>query len=623
MKKRLLSGLLAVVLVLGLAPGALAAAPSEAEAAQALAALDIMVGDENGELHLDRTVTRAEFTKMAVAASTSRDSVGDTVAVKPYPDVPQDYWAAPYIKAAVDLGLVQGDLHGDFQPGRSITLAEGVTIVLRLLGYQDDSFTGVWPSGQMAQYRAIGLDEGVTAGQDSPMTRRDAMYLFYNLMVAKTTSGTYYLNTLEPALNLVNAAGELDQVALINSAMEGPMVADAGWQNELPFDASSAKVYRDGKSATAAAVQVQDVVYWSDSMDTVWAYSDKVTGTYEAVSPSASAPSSVTVAGKSYAIETTSAAYDLSDLGQWQVGDNVTLLLGRNGGVAAVADAQAAENLVYGVVTAVEKSTSFDDGDNGTYNARTVTIFGTDGGSYRYQTTNKELEVGDLVRVNNDKGQLQVKRLTKTTLTGHMSSDGKTLGKYDIASNVQIIDTYEGCTPIKVYPDRLAGMDFTGDMIRFYALNAQGEISHLILKDATGDLHQYGVITSVNEVSMGMMTQSSYGYDVGGQSLVFGSDSGIYNLKVGPCQVKMDGPQSVERLYNLTKVDLDGISGNTAVAKGDEKYTLSDTVAVYVRENGEYQLSSLSRISGGDYRLTGWYDKEQKDGGRIRVIVAE
>ena len=175
MKQRLLAGLLAVVLVLGLAPAALAAAPAEEEAAQVLAALDIMVGDESGNLNLGATVTRAEFTKLAVAASTSRDAVGDTVSVKPYPDVPQSHWAAPYIKAAVDLGLVQGDLHGNFNPGRSITLAEGVTIVLRLLGYQDSDFTGVWPSGQMAQYRALKLNEGVTAGQDSAMTRRDAL----------------------------------------------------------------------------------------------------------------------------------------------------------------------------------------------------------------------------------------------------------------------------------------------------------------------------------------------------------------------------------------------------------------------------------------------------------------
>ena len=625
MKQRLLSGLLCAVLVLGLLPGlapaAQAAAPAEEDAAQVLAALDIMVGDASGSLNLDASVTRAEFTKMAVAASTSRDAVGDTVAVKPYPDVPQTHWAAPYIKAAVDLGLVQGDLHGNFNPGRTITLAEGVTIVLRLLGYEDADFTGVWPSGQMAQYRALDLDEGVTAGQDSAMKRRDALYLFYNLMITKNKEGTYYLNVLEPTLNLVNTAGELDRVALINSAMEGPVVASSGWQSQVGFNTATATVYRNGGESTLSAVQNQDVVYWSESMHTIWAYSNKVTGIYESAAPSASNPTSVTVAGKSYDIETTEAAYQLSDLGGYQVGDSVTLLLGRNGGVAAVGEASLAQDLVYGVVLSVE-NTTYEDSDGNSYNTRTATIFGTDGNTYRYPVESRSLEAGALVRVTNSEDGVEIRGLSSTKLTGRVSSDGKTLGRYTLASDVQIIDTYETCTPIQVYPSRLAGANLTGSTIRFYALNAQGEISHMILEDATGDLHQYGIITGVSEVSAGLVTNSAYTYDVGGVKQVFTSDTTIYNLKSDPCQVKMESDTSVERLYNLTEVEVDNINGNTIVDAQNHSYTLSDNVAVYVYENNEYQLTSLERVSGGDYRLTAWYDKPENEGGRIRVILA-
>ena len=625
MKQRLLSGLLCAVLVLGLLPGlapaAQAAAPAEEDAAQVLAALDIMVGDASGSLNLDASVTRAEFTKMAVAASTSRDAVGDTVAVKPYPDVPQTHWAAPYIKAAVDLGLVQGDLHGNFNPSRTITLAEGVTIVLRLLGYEDADFTGVWPSGQMAQYRALDLDEGVTAGQDSAMKRRDALYLFYNLMITKNKEGTYYLNVLEPTLNLVNTAGELDRVALINSAMEGPVVASSGWQSQVGFDTASATVYRNGGESTLSAVQNQDVVYWSESMHTIWAYSNKVTGIYESAAPSASNPTSVTVAGKSYDIETTEAAYQLSDLGGYQVGDSVTLLLGRNGGVAAVGEASLAQDLVYGVVLSVE-NTTYEDSDGNSYNTRTATIFGTDGNTYRYPVESRSLEAGALVRVTNSEDGVEIRGLSSTKLTGRVSSDGKTLGRYTLASDVQIIDTYETCTPIQVYPSRLAGANLTGSTIRFYALNAQGEISHMILEDATGDLHQYGIITGVSEVSAGLVTNSAYTYDVGGVKQVFTSDTTIYNLKSDPCQVKMESDTTVERLYNLTEVEVDSINGNTIVDAQNHSYTLSDSVAVYVYENNEYQLTSLERVSGGDYRLTAWYDKPENEGGRIRVILA-
>lgn len=629
MKRRLLSGLMALILALALAPMALAAPAGESEAAQALAALDIMVGDENGELALDRTVTRAEFTKLAIAASTSRDTVGDTAAVKPYPDVPREHWAAPYIKAAVDLGLVQGDLFGNFNPDREITLAEGVTIVLRLLGYADSDFSGVWPAGQMAQYRALDLDEGVSCTQNQSMTRRDAMYLFYNLLLTKNKGGVYYLNVLEPTLNLVNAAGELDRVALINSAMEGPVVAAAGWRAELPFAADTATCYRNGKLTTLDGILDQDVVYWSKSMRTVWAYSDKVTGTLEAVSPSASAPTSVTVAGRTYAIETTSAAYELSDLGSCQVGDQVTLLLGRNGGVAALGQVGSDSTLLYGVVTKVEEL-PYDDGSSGSYIARTVTVAATDGGSYRYQCSDKNLEEGDLVRVMTGASDVEVKRLSAARLTGKLNAAAAKLGSYTLAEDVEIIDTYECCTPVRIYPDRLAGVEFSGDMVRYYALNADGEISHLILNDVTGDLHQYGVITDVQEINVtlptgGFQLSSAYTYDLGGQELVFGSSTAVYNLQTGPCQIKMDGDASVERLYNLTQVKLDGASqpGNYALGTDGRKYALSEHLVVYVYENGTYRLSNLDRALEGEYTLTGWYDKSESSGGRIRVIVAK
>ena len=299
----------------------------------------------------------------------------------------------------------------------------------------------------------------------------------------------------------------------------------------------------------------------------------------------------------------------------------MTLLLGRNGGVAAVGEASLAQDLVYGVVLSVE-NTTYEDSDGNSYNTRTATIFGTDGNTYRYPVESRSLEAGALVRVTNSEDGVEIRGLSSTKLTGRVSSDGKTLGRYTLASDVQIIDTYETCTPIQVYPSRLAGANLTGSTIRFYALNAQGEISHMILEDATGDLHQYGIITGVSEVSAGLVTNSAYTYDVGGVKQVFTSDTTIYNLKSDPCQVKMESDTTVERLYNLTEVEVDSINGNTIVDAQNHSYTLSDSVAVYVYENNEYQLTSLERVSGGDYRLTAWYDKPENEGGRIRVILA-
>lgn len=65
------------------------------------------------------------------------------------------------------------------------------------------------------------------------------------------------------------------------------------------------------------------------------------------------------------------------------------------------------------------------------------------------------------------------------------------LGSYPFADGVEILDTYEG-TGVRIYPERLAGLNVTTDMVRYYTLNGAGEITKLILKDATGDMHSYG-----------------------------------------------------------------------------------------------------------------------------------
>lgn len=621
MKKRILSALAAAALAVGLLPAALAAAPDRQEAAEVLAALDIMVGDQNGNLNLSSTVTRAEFTRMVISASPFRDSAGDAASVSPYPDVPKSHWAAPYIQAAVGAGYVSGYLDGTFRPGSSITLAEGVTMVLKLLGYENSDFTGAYPAGQMAAYRNLNLDEGISASANSPLTRGDVLCLFYNLMTTKNKSGVYYLNVLEAGKNLVSADGVIDRVALVNDAMEGPVVADAvNWQSKIPFDLANATVYRDGKASSLAALQSLDVVYWSKPMNTLWAYTKQVTGTLEAVAPNTSSPASVTVAGQVYALESNEAAFAFSNLGQFRTGDNVTLLMGRTGNVAAVRGTgeSGVITATYGIVTAVADS-PYTDNQGNSYNRHTITVMTTSGAVNSYPTTSN-YRAGDLVRITTENGELQIKRPTTTKLSGVVSRDGKRLGNKSFAANVEILDTYED-TAVRVYPERLAGLEITERMVRFCSTNAQGEIERLILREATGDTHTYGILTSVNEVNVGMMVSSSYVVNVAGQEVPIVNPNGVYNLKQGPCVIK-GSLSAPDRITNLDSVRLDAILGYTALTDRNQTLDISERVAVFEVRDDTYYYSSLARVSGGGYTLTGYYDKAQDQGGRIRVILA-
>jgi len=633
MKKRILPILLSLVLTISLIPSALAAPTAGVEEmAQVLSALDIMTGNEHGDMMLDRSVTRSEFTKLVIAASPLGDNVGASTTVSPYPDVPYTHWAAPYVEAAVAAGYVNGYLDGTFHPDEQITLAMGVTMAVRLLGYADSDFSGAWPSGQMTLYHNLDLDEGISIGQNTPMTRKDAMYLFYNLLTAKNRSGQYHLNVLEPTLGLVDATGTIDRVRLINSAMKGPVVVGSGWQSRVGFDVNTATVYRAGNPSTLSALQSGDVVYWSVSMRTLWAYTNKVTGLYQAVSPAASSPSAVTVAGKTYAIETTEAAYALSNLGPYKTGDTVTLLLGRDGGVAAVAEGSAVTGTLYGVVQAVSDN-SYTDAAGHDYTAKTVTLFATDGNTYSYPVEAKSsLKAGNLVQVTAAGGEAKVERLNQSSVSGKVNAAATKIGNTPLAQDVEILDSNSDGAAVKLYPSRLAGMTLESGDVRYCRKNAAGEIDALILSDATGDLYAYGVVTSAKNmdqaildpatgVQVGSVLAGAYQYDVGGQTYFHQVSDGVLNLSTGP--VKIEGPlTSPTKFVKLTSVKLSALDSASAVTQDNVTWPVWTSAAVYELENGDYRLSSLERVRSG-YSLTGWYDASVADGGCIRVIVAK
>ena len=608
--KRFFSALLAACLTLALLlpVSAAEAATSLEDAVQAVTALGIATGE-----NLSQKVTRAEFTAMAVKATPGGDGVGQAAA-SPYPDVPRSHWASGYVEAAVSRGLVTAYSDGTFRPDGEMKLAEGAEMVLALLGYSRSDFSGAYPTGQLSMYRSLKLDRGVSAsGAAAPLTRQDAVYLFYNLLSARTKEGAPYIQQLGHSLD---ASGRPDLVSLINGEMEGPVVAQRGWQSQLPF--TPGKVYRNGSLVAASAVQDHDVIYWNSSMSTVWAYAKKATGAIQAIAPDRASPTSVTVAGRTYEIESSAAAYALSDLGEYHLGNTVTLLLGRSGGVAAVADASASAGERVGVVLETS-NTTYPDGDGGTYTAQTVTLLATDGQTYQYQAKGGHREGGVVRAVVAQGGEVALRGLTSATLTGKVSADGAKLGKYAFAQNVEILDVGDKRGAV-LYPKRLAGLNLDSGKVRWYALNTQGEIETLILNNVTGDVYSYGIITHFEEQGEGLSRYCSYQYDVGGVSYSF-SGGTKFLATGGPVQIVGD-PASPERLYPLTAAKDGQLTGNQYAA-GSQRFTLSDSVVVYELRGGRYYLSSLARAEEAGKNLTAWYDKAGSEGGRIRVIVVK
>ena len=80
-------------------------------------------------------------------------------------------------------------------------------------------------------------------------------------------------------------------------------------------------------------------------------------------------------------------------------------------------------------------------------------------------------------------------------------------------------------------------------------------------------------------------------------------------------------------MTNLTETALTSADGGKAVASNGQKFNISSGVQVYIKstQSGtttQYYVASLDKINSGSYSLTGWYDKAESVGGRMRIIIA-
>lgn len=174
----------------------------------------------------------------------------------------------------------------------------------------------------------------------------------------------------------------------------------------------------------------------------------------------------------------------------------------------------------------------------------------------------------------------------------------------------------------RVFASRLAGINLTQDMVSYYTMNGSGEIDRLILNDVTGDNYSYGLLTRMDVLPSGGLTNYyTYVYDVGGTTYTLPNITTGFPVSTGGVMIKGD-LTNPDKIYNLTKVTATSISGNQLIAS-NRSYTMADNVVVYEYRNGSYYLSSAQRVQEKGLSLTGWYDKAESNGGRIRIVVAK
>ena len=488
MKKRILAFLLAV----SIAVSALVLPVSAASINNTALQTAITLGAVPTGQELSANITRGAFAKMLVSFSTYRESVGAQGTVGTlYRDVPGSSQWAPYIRIAVQQGWMNGYTDGSFRPDNTVTLEEACAAVLKLLSYKTTDLTGSFPQAQLNKAQQIGLRDQLTCTQGQAMTYEQSTLLLYNALRANTASGSAYGSSL----GFTVSNGQVDTSSVLLKSRKGPFVAEEGTQ--LPFTPVS--VYRNDKASASAELNKYDVYYYSESLQTVWIYTRRAAGRITAVSPSASAPTALTVAGSNYTLGSSAVASKISSLNGGGVGEVVTLLLGMDNEVADVITGEEADSVFYGVVQTATRSLVED---NGADVLQKISVMCTDGIT-RTVNIDKSLNypTGWLVEINVTPEGEQVTAIESKSVSGTINDTATALGDYALADDVQILDTTSEGLAGTVRPSRIAGTKLNALAVRYYTLNEQGQIDRLILNDVTGDLWKYGVLDDVKNLA--------------------------------------------------------------------------------------------------------------------------
>lgn len=175
----------------------------------------IIEGYEDGELHLERTLTRAEFAKIFCDAFLTDGE--DKDAVLNFSDVSDDYWGSKYIARAVNAGVISGFEDGTFRPEEELTYEQAVTIIVSYL----EKGNKTYPEGYVMSAVDMGISNGVTALIGEEITRGDAVYLIDNAM-------NYQENDVNETVWYSSVTSSSASTGVLGGAAAGTIVSSNG-----------------------------------------------------------------------------------------------------------------------------------------------------------------------------------------------------------------------------------------------------------------------------------------------------------------------------------------------------------------------------------------------------------
>lgn len=139
----------------------------------------VFQGDEEGNLHEEEYITRAEFAVVVCKIlGLSPEGVSDEF---DFEDVDDKHWAKGYIKTARKAGIISGRGGNKYDPDAKISYEEAMKILVAAMGYTPKAEQkGGYPYGYNKVARELGVDKDLFFEGKKEAIRGDVMEMVYN-----------------------------------------------------------------------------------------------------------------------------------------------------------------------------------------------------------------------------------------------------------------------------------------------------------------------------------------------------------------------------------------------------------------------------------------------------------
>jgi 2',3'-cyclic-nucleotide 2'-phosphodiesterase (5'-nucleotidase family)/predicted extracellular nuclease len=167
------------------------------EAVQKAVAIGIVNGYENGEFRPDAAASRAEFVVM-LARALGLEASSNELSFRDASKIPA--WSRSYVAQAVQLGIISGYEDGTFRPSAKMNRTEMTVMMVRALGlnvdpaakptFADAARIPAWAAPYVAAAAEAGLVQGAGSNQFNPLakaTRAEVTTLLLNALEARQT----------------------------------------------------------------------------------------------------------------------------------------------------------------------------------------------------------------------------------------------------------------------------------------------------------------------------------------------------------------------------------------------------------------------------------------------------